>query len=573
MKRTMWDVSVIVRGPVLTKSSAIGAPGFDAVMARGTFASAAGPVERFYLPGALIKGLLREAWQELSVADSRYLDWCDRWLGRKSDDEDNEPQRGRLQFTDFADVSTPTNRRQPKRYRIQVEETRGAATGKMLQVIESPYAPGSAIEFRGTVRTTAPEPEMADAILRGLLWIRAAGGNRSIGFGQVLGASLSETVVSQPTSQTFPQEDTWELRMTFSQPVVFSKRRISGNFFESSEVIPGAALTGAIAATVHEKPGFEKLASELSHLRFTHAFPTATGGQRPLQLPLSLVRFGDDPPVDAIRLAEPPAEKLGAFRIDWKEPQVEDALKQTGWPVDLRQELRVRTAISSETRKAKDEDLFAWQALVPHGLEWIATVDVSDLSAGARTQLAALLAFGLEPLGKTKACAAVTFRGETLKALGSAQDYVVTLQTPALLVAPSRIAGNRGEEAAVLRSEYERAWQELCPALKLVNYFGACSLAGGEYLHRRFGNLPQYKPYLLVEAGSTFLLEAAPDGEDEARASLEGFVRRGLPLRRAVRDYYDIPEAREQQWKRCPYTPHNGYGEIAVNSQQTWPEA
>lgn len=97
-------------------------------------------------------------------------------------------------------------------------------------------------------------------------------------------------------------------------------------------------------------------------------------------------------------------------------------------------------------------------------------------------------------------------------------------------------------------------------------------MAGGEYFHRRFGRLQQYKPYLLAEAGSTFLLEPVPGREEDARAALEQFARRGLPLRKSVRDYYGIPEEREQQWARCPYIPHNGYGEVAVNSQQIWPE-
>jgi hypothetical protein len=561
-----------VKGPVLTRSSAIGEPGFDAVMARGKFPGPAGPEERFYLPGALVKGLLREAWQELSAAAPSYGTWARLWLGDQASGPTDSPQRGALHFTDFVDASTPAASGQPARYRIQLEETRGAASAQMIQVIESPYAPGSELTFQGTIRTTVHDPRMDDAILRGLLWIRAAGGNRGIGFGEVLGASLTRRSAT-PAHSTAPSGDAWNLRLSFSQPVVFSKRRISGNLFESGEVIPGAALTGAIATMIGGKPGFDELAAELSSLRFTHAFPASAGKPRPLQVPLSLVKLDKEDPKNAIRLPSPPPGNRASFRIDWKENQIKAVFEQAGWPVPLSRDLRVRTAIASEVRKARDEGLFAWQALVPHGLEWVAAADVSALSPTARDQLASLLSFGIEPLGKTKACATVSLEKAPPLDVPAADDYIVTLQTPALLIDPAQLHPARGAEVQALRSEYERAWRELSPALTLVNYFGACSLVGGEYYHRRFRLRQQYKPYLLTDAGSTFLLKPCEGQQEPARAALQQFARTGLPLRQSICTYYSIPELRSQQWEFCPYTPNNGYGEIVVNPPYVWPEA
>lgn len=572
MNRTVWNVSLQVRGPVMTKSSAIGAPGFDAVMARGSFKGANGIESRYYLPGSLIKGLLREAWQELSFYDGRYGEWCERWLGKGSCKPDDTPERGQLQFTDFVDYNTPTDGEKPTRYRIQVEEMRGAAAGQMIQMMESPYAPGCEINYLGSIRTVHPEAEMKEAIERGLLWVQAVGGSRSIGFGQILNVSLSEQ--STPaTSSSLPDSSLWRLRLSFDRPVLFSKRRISGNLFESGEIMPGAVLTGAIANAIQGAQGFGDLASGLSALHFTHAFPAPQGKNRPTVPPLSLIRDSDNSLQDAIRMSNPPTERC-KFRIDWKEDEIEDVLRQSGWPANLTRELRVRTAISGEIRKAKDEDLFAWQAVVPHGYEWIAIADVSGLSEAARKQLAAVLEFGVEPLGKTKAYASVCFEGEEAPALQLSKDYQIVLQSPALLIDPREIEGaRRGEEVAKLRAEYERVWQQLSSSLRLINYFGACSLAGGEYFYRRFQQPNGYKPYLLSEAGTTFLLEAAPGCEEQARKAIEGLLRTGMPIRDVLCDYYGIPKDRKEQWKCCPYAPNNGYGEVVLKTELMTGEA
>jgi hypothetical protein len=247
-----------------------------------------------------------------------------------------------------------------------------------------------------------------------------------------------------------------------------------------------------------------------------------------------------------------------------------------GWP-ELKYELRVRTSIDSTRRKAADEQLFAWKMLKPYGLEWVAGVDTSRISGGARRQLESLLRFGVEPLGKTKALAKVVL-STAQEPAGLTAPYVLTLQTPALLIDPSRRLARDGKIGTAreedMSAELQDVWSGLSDgSLRLANYYQRCELAGGEYFRRRFlGTRVPYKPYLLSLEGSTFLLEPVPGKEPLAIGHMNQWRRLGLPLSRQVLDFYGIPVDLTHQWKHCPYLPENGYGEVAVNEVSPYRE-
>ncbi len=591
MTRLIIPVSLTVRGPVITKSSAIGAFGVDALMAKGLFVHLhTGRIQKqYYVPGTLIKGILREAWQELAAADVAYVNWLE-WLGKASpDDSYDRPERGRLRFGDFADWQTIPETIERQRYRIQIDEVRGAAQSGQFQVIESPYAPGQEIHFTGELAVILSSEErdtdLLAALQRGLSWAQALGGTRTAGFGQIV-----EAVLGQPKRETLPAIASpgtgWRVRMTFKQSVIFSRRRIADNLFESEELIPGAALKGAVAEMMrHEPQQFGDLANELYRVRFTHAFPTARDSDRPSHWPLSLLAFEKDDRTleftDVIRCNRPFTrdDVAGAFDIDWKETKEwKDVLKAYGW-TKIATELRVRTAIEGERQKARDQALFAWEMLVPHEHEWIAEVDAAGLTDAARRQLEQLLRFGIEPLGKSKAQAEVILGPKKEVALLPAANYVLTLQTPALLIDPSHFLAPDGgigsASAQLLRREYEEVWRELSGgSLALVNYFQRVSLAGGDYMRQRFRQPDPYRPYLLTDPGSTFLLRPLAGREKEALVRMTAWIEKGLALQLRVRRFYGIDKVPEDElWKFCPYLPENGYGEVTVNQTSHYPEA
>jgi hypothetical protein len=124
-----------------------------------------------------------------------------------------------------------------------------------------------------------------------------------------------------------------------------------------------------------------------------------------------------------------------------------------------------------------------------------------------------------------------------------------------------------------MRREYEDAWRSLSRgALELVSYFHRVSLAGGDYLKNRFQHKQsEYRPYLLTDAGSTFVLRASGA---EASTLIDCWARFGLPLQKEVAVFYGLPvNDPTNWWQRCPYLPENGYGEILVNAAPRYPLA
>ncbi|MBI1358247.1 MAG: hypothetical protein GC160_28260 [Acidobacteria bacterium] len=587
MKCVTATVEIHVRGPVLSQSSSVGAPGFDALMAQAKFAL---NQSRYYLPGSLIKGLVREVWQEFAEVEPEYQSLISRWLGDESPKaSDDRPERGRMKWSDFVDWSTEPAKRSPSRTRIQIDDERGAADEAMLQVLESPYASGQPVTFKGEVKWLAADDEsehqVVESLQKGLHWLHAVGGVRSSGFGRVMGTSVHVSKRRQQAASGLERHDRLELRLQFGEPVIFSKLRVADNWFESEEVVPGGALKGAVATMISADPDhYRELSEELSRVGFTHAFPTALGERRPSRWPMSLVSYSSDPKMpafgDALRGSAPPVGECGkpwAFDIDWKDG-IRDLVESCyGWP-KLHRQVRVRTRFDSAKARADEGvddqggSLFAWRMIEPFSREWVCTVDLSGLSPTAREQLTQLLeSFGLGPLGKSKAWANVEVTACQAPGVQASGSYCVTLQTPALLTAPGRQLAKDGTlgmtDAEVLERELRAAWSELSDgSLILVDYFQRCSLSGGSYLLARFSAKGlDYRPYLLSDAGSTFLLAGAEGRQEKAASLLAQWRRKGLPLAESVRHFYGITDDPDWQWRDCPYLPENGYGEIAVD--------
>jgi hypothetical protein len=244
-----------------------------------------------------------------------------------------------------------------------------------------------------------------------------------------------------------------------------------------------------------------------------------------------------------------------------------------GW-TDVPRELRVRTAIDVTTQRAAEEQLFAYQMIVPDGHEWIAYLDLHEVPAAARdavfAELHQLLSAGLGPLGKTKMHADVSIEpASAVKAKWTSDSeplpgrrWVVTLQTPTVLCASDDLRDPTGEG---LRQGYDRTWQELSHgALSLGSFFARQSLAAPRFA----GRLPtngagQYYPFVLTDAGSTFVLTATGD-LSVAHARIGEWMLRGVPVREGLLGGSE----NDPDWRRCPYLNRHGYGEIAVN--QPW---
>ena len=573
MKRAIFEVTLELEGPLVTCSTATGALGLDLVMAR-TADVAHGNVPRFYLPGTLLKGLVREAWQQFGETSETIKGWLGNESSKpgKGDEEGpNEPDRGRLNFGDAFDRSTDANQVFPLRYRTRIDRDRGSVDEGALLMIESPYSAGQPYKFTGRITALLADSEKTTELERSLraafLWIPAAGAEKTVGFGRILSATVT---ANEPAIQPVKIAGSrFDLQLAFDRPICFGKPRLHPNFFEATDTVPGAAIKAALAKTMHCEPEkWKTLHKYLHSVVISDCFPARHDGSRPERFPYSLIRFEDPARKhqlrDAIDCAVAPrgVTRELRFSVDWKLPEF--VVPGYEWP-DLEREVRVRTAIDGDNRRARDENLFAYEMVVP-ARRWCGSIDLVNVAGDERQvcsdELQHLLALGLEGLGKTKACASINLSASPSPSISPfAPDlpFALTLQTPALLLDPSKLA------AEPLLAAYQSAWHDISGGrLRLRHFFHRTRLYGGEYLYRRFQQQSgdgQYRPYLLSEAGSVFSFEPG-----DVRDLLEKWQRTHLPMPAATRHFYQLPDQPTlNDWEHCPCLPENGFGEFGVN--------
>jgi CRISPR/Cas system CSM-associated protein Csm3 (group 7 of RAMP superfamily) len=587
-------LKLTLQGPILTQSTSAGGYGVDSPVARNSQGHC-------YIAGTLVKGRLRQSWEELrSIETLAQKPKIEAWLGNGTGNNEDtsksfNPARGLLRFSDFVDEAKRESR---EIYRIAIDEARGAVRKGAHQSIESPYGADQHATFTGTIRFFASDGKAADEIKRwieiGLRWTTNFGAERTVGFGRLVNVEIiGDDRPDLPTeSENATGKGTIDLLISPQSPFCIARRRADNNLFESETVIPGGVLKGSVASVwlallgkpaeleikADTDPSRLELCRNFARLRFTHAYPMKDG-RRAITAPLSLVKSrlkektpqGEKDKVRDVALTERPIlldDNAPSFDIDWKDRDDVDAL--FGWP-SIKRELRVRTAIDREKRKAKKEQLFAYEMIVPNGIQWHARVDLDGVDKSERPivekQLREILRLGLHGLGKTKAHAEVQLpdAGEVKQAQEShsaARDgvWILTLQTPALLCDPRKLAGNNS--SAALSGAYAETFDKLSSkSLKLKHFYARQSLAGGLYLHRRFQISKPYNPFLLTDAGSVFALEAVGD---KAQSFIDDWLSHGLPLPEWVAEIYG------SDWKSCPYLRENGYGEIAVNLDIHW---
>jgi CRISPR/Cas system CSM-associated protein Csm3 (group 7 of RAMP superfamily) len=579
MKQTTATIHLTLTGPILTQSSVPGALGIDTPVARNEKGLP-------YLPFSLIKGRIRQSWEELGYNDSS------AWFGDRPRSGDYLPARGRLTFSDFVLAGNPPATQ--IRHRIAISSETGAADDGALQIIESPFAPGEAVSFRGQVSwlsemAVRAEPPLEAVTARNALehafrWTTSFGAGRSVGFGRVAAVELEVTeqeCLTAPPAGEVPARIGLTIRML--DPFCVSKRRVSDNIFESDTILTGGVLRGYLAATINQAIGrpdgkdvtdfseaptlWPALRSAFNDLRITHAFPARATDSRPSVAPLSLVKTNGQ--IYDVALCVGPTLIDGqapAFRVDWKSSADVDA--DFGWP-SLQRQLRVRTAIDRGKRRAQDEQLFAYEMVVPpEDVVWRGVLDLEDVSEANRpavvADLESLLALSRPGIGKSKARAEIMLHDSAAlipdaaaPAIEEQGPWIMSLQTPALLCDPLELGPAAGREE--LGSEYARVFEQISKSsLRLIRYFATQSLAGG-YLTRRFQSGKQYYPFLLTDEASVFVFETGDGVASETAAeTLKSWKRGGLPLPPwAIQRYTD-------DWSSCPFRPKDGFGEVAV---------
>jgi hypothetical protein len=602
------QIDITLQAPWLVHGNDPGRWGLDAVHLRAPDGL------RRTLPGTLLLGRVREAWQEWAA--EKALGWAHdpaQWLGPNADADETEdagnsgttgrrqPRFARLHVDDLLEVCAPEalqKRQLSTVTRLQMDALAGAGKDGMLLAIEQEEPPGTKIAFSGVWRAWLAEseaPALANAIGKALRWQSRIGAFRNIGFGEVSDVGVVvrpylRLANNNATAAAFVAGGSAGprgLSLAFTQSLAVGNRRINGNTFESSDVIPGAAIKAALAKSFKERMGH--VPEWFDALRISHALPAA-GHKRPAPLPLSLVTGKSAQNTDCIwDLAHSDAAPLdakhhaAAFQLDWKPDKFDkaDADSKRGWG-NTQRYLRVRTAI--ESGRAKDKSLFAYEAVVAAAngegdnttiTRWMATLDLPkqfDNAAHWQEIFTAFTTAPLGPLGKTDAFCEAHLLPSTPVVWPSQMpetghtEVRLQLITPALLTSTHSVLNNTSCAPADLQQIYQTAFDQIAlatapgmgNALTLKRFFATQQMAGGDYLHKRFSG-GSYLPYVLTQPGSVFVFVV---NEPANATELLGlWQKHGLPLSADVKQHHG------GDWRSNPYLPQNGYGEVVVNAQ------
>jgi CRISPR-associated protein (TIGR03986 family) len=574
MKQIRLTIDLTLIAPILTQASTAGKIALDAPFAKL-------PDLRCFLPFSLIKGRLRQSWDELDLPDT------DLWFGNRKGDW--KGSRGRFRFSDFVELPSPgratktLREKTGERHRIRIDESRGAADEGQLQFIESPFPAGERVTFRGDVTWFDDDGgvKSRQSLLHAFRWTGSFGAGRTIGFGRVDRVETPEeetaTVGEGASAATASPSGIYAMTLEIRDPFCLARKRIDENLFSSDEEIPGSVVRGILATTLNRllkrdsadpiAPGdargteWNEIADHLNAIRFSHSFPADKDrGRRPVHPPLSLVRDSGSR-VSDVAFCEGPVLINGAapvFSIDWKGDEWPSVRKDAGWPL-LNRTIRTRTAIDRDTKRAETARLFSYEMIDPSGIVWIGTADFSAVGEAVRSKVVAQFEriFAMEPaaLGKTKAPMGIhlTPAAASTGEAGDSTQWAVTLQTPALLCDPARLNEASGRDA--LFAAYASAWSDISnEQLQLVRFFASQSLTGG-YLAHRFSRQKSYAPFLLTDPRSVFVLSGTASGAK----LLRDWERSGLPLPKWART------AHGETWETNPYLPADGFGEIAVD--------
>lgn len=610
MGRYICEIKITVLGPLLTAAAGGGGYGLDKAFHR----DAQG---HLVIPASHIKGKVRMALEELEphfpAGGSRPE--IVRWFGVGSDGGDFRyaPARGLLTFSD---LSCETAGSEAKRTRVTIHPETRTALDKQLRELEEPYASGMRGVWKGTVTFYAEDAEKAqataNAIQVGLRWLTTLGGEKGVGYGRIVAASVSrpelEAVAHLPPLQ-LADSDSLHLRITPLTPVLVGEgKNRRTNYIESKHEFAGGVIKGALAtclnqaygvepvyraldeATIVDYPKLAALAALVKHfsvIRITHAFPVQRGRPRPVRKPISTVQQGEtewDTALtdDAIPL---PNGQAPSYFVDWK-------AGESYWGAAVPEMIyETRVEIEDDTQRALEGQLFTYAFCCPqdeegNDLEWICNVSFAGVDSEERAvvkrQFGMAVQQHLRHLGKLGRAIQVSIVDEAApnaqRERPSGQDEIVliTLQSDALMLEAAQVGLLApGEDLSEL---YRAFWAEIAredglpPCLELVDFYAHQGFRGGYLYHRYLGAGEQvtgsgrYRPYYLTRAGSVFKLRV----RDQERAAqlLMRWRKRGLPW--PAWAMQEFGQAGRRLWENCPFVPENGYGEIAVNLAWHW---
>lgn len=554
------------------------------------------------LPGSLIRGNLRHAWNQVvekGFSSRLSKEMVTVLLGNPPDlGTGGDRKAGLLRFDDLWRSATAAEATTP-RYRIRLDLETGAVKRGQIQSYQ-PVIPaaGQNPTFSGWIRCDRlPDGVNAETLrrwlTRGLQLAGGLGAQKGTGLGRLKEVTVqyAPEELAKPDLTASPPSGfddmnqaalfSLSLRLTPDRPFCFPRIQAGDNLFISHDHIPGGAIKGALAKLLERHYGERKnkkwpdvMETHFDAMRITHARAVKTGvDTRPRAIPLSRAWI-DDRFKDLWRMKEPGLVegKVPLFQIDWKDKTWRQAIDEYGW-VKPERTLRVRNRIDPRSGATPGEDgLYTVESVKPGDHQWLANIDFPILTPEEQRQAVSLLTQLLAEdypfchLGRTKARARVELTKDQWPYHGqlpstavnnATRTVVIVLQSHARLLDIAEVA----ESPSKLLDHYRKTWNRLGGKglLQLSHFFARQELFGGDWWWRHYVGEGErdYQPELFTTPGSTFVF-TIPPGADHAtlQTLLKRWQREGVT---------DTENARGGDcWKRNPWLPQNGYGEVHI---------
>ncbi len=615
-----FDIQLTIEAPFLTQASGTLRFGIDNAIYRDEDGNPA-------IPATLVRGNLRHAWGEFGEHGPGSAK-VSSWLGDPSAAGSNdEPNRGSLSFSPYWRTQASA-RRGELRYRIAIDPERGAVDTGALQVMESPFASGEEVSFKGQASAWLEDRKQAEDLGRWLrlgLWhTPALGAFKGVGFGRMVAVKVDCHESRHDTTPAIIETTTADtqrlcLRLRPLAPFCFPRHRLGNNeaynrpgkqdpasgavkdgisnAFVSEDFIPGNAIKGAIATSLRSRggahdydqhpdnPAYPLLSRHLDAITITHARPVTAGSARPLTPPLSLVAYrtlaadgGTEPRLyDVVRhiSQKTPAALINGeaplFSTDWKGPHRKLAAQAFGLADAPQRSLQVRTAIDTVSDAAREHALFSYDCVVPGQHRWLANLTLPNgLSDHEYSEIVAelrcLLSHPLSPLGKTGVSAHTELAPPTPRDEPLIRDgeVVITLQSMARLLNLKELNSAPTNGGAELFAAYATAWRALSG--------GSLELINFFASQTLIGGAYWWHRFRQRQAPYN------PELYTEAGSAFHfcvttNNINQAETELRAWLDY-GLPQLDGapggQHWRQNPYIRSNGYGEIAVNHPIHW---
>ena len=596
-------VTLTVVAPVFTAGDTFSRWGLDTAFYRNWR-------DQYAIPGSLVRGKLKEAAGELKTIARDWGFPFEEFFGRKCEETADKadsyvPIRGCLKVADFVLAeSQRASVQETLRTRIRINPLCGTVDRGALVLFEEPFLPGADTDWKGNIEFFCPEDELErrkNQIKKAFLFISTVGAEKTVGFGRLKKVRFGDATISSPEAVE-PENDPPELlqlSLAPEEPLMIGGVRHTTNLFKSEILMPGSVLKGAMAAGLNRICGNAKSIAEISEsnrqvqrqfpvlckwyekLTFAQAAPCLERFVRPKTVPLSGVCYGGNYKDIAFSDEEDiycrdldPVE----FQVDWK-----------SFPKDLPEEYRIpnleyhpatRTAIDEDTRRSKESQLYTfhmikpalsgkngedaqprqvyWNSFIrfPEGLE-----DDEERKALA-AELKSAIPAALRYVGKRQCAVKPEVSSASPPNPSDKKDakkFAVVLQTPSIMVAPEEFLDGSAELSNLrskMREFYDGYWKDVFgESARMSTFYARQELRGG-YQGMRFMK-EHYRPFYLTCEGSTFVFEVADS--QNAWKKIDSMRKYGLKLPPWAVEMYGSPA-----WKKCPYVPENGYGEVVV---------